>query len=88
MEIRRGSREVLEAHQGPPFFGGNMSMATLEREIVFEASRILHNRKLRKKDLREWSTGTVKIAEDEVQIHIPELGVNVVVFKTMDKRKS
>ncbi len=64
-----------------------MSMATLEREIVREAQVILKNKKLRLKDIMEWSTGEIEEVKCEVIFSIPSLGVNVAVDKAMDKRE-
>lgn len=65
-----------------------MSFATLESEILHEARAILCNRKLRLKDLLEWSTGTPKVEEGEVSIRLTRnASVTVVVAKENDKRK-
>lgn len=51
-----------------------MSMASLEKEIVAEASGIA-KRKLKKKDMMEWSTSPIKEVAGEFIIHCPTLGV-------------
>jgi len=42
-----------------------MTMASLEREILAEAKIIVGNKKLRMKDIMEWSTGEIKAQEGE-----------------------
>lgn len=37
-----------------------MSMATLERAIIAGAREVLNNKKLRIKDMMEWSTGKIE----------------------------
>jgi hypothetical protein len=64
-----------------------MSFATLETAVLNEARVVLNNRKLRKKDIIEWSTGDVKAEDGEVVVRCPDIGVNVVVPKEHDKRK-
>jgi len=65
-----------------------MSMATLEKAILFGAKEVFKNSKLRKKDLLEWSSGELKPqADTEVVARVPDPGVWVCVLKTMDKRK-
>lgn len=64
-----------------------MGMRELEAEILAEARKVSRNTKLRQKDIREWSTGLIMAQADEVVIRCPDIGVNVSVFKTMDKRK-
>lgn len=64
-----------------------MSMQTLEREIVAEARGVLKNKKLRVKDMQEWSTGPITAEDGEVVISLPSLGVNVAVKKECDKRE-
>ncbi len=61
-------------------------MATLERAILASARVILKNPKLKQKDILEWSTGTVVPKKDEIEVRIPDPGVNICVYKTNDKR--
>ncbi len=64
-----------------------MSMATLEREILANAKVVLCNKKLRMKDILEWSTGDVKAKnDDEVVVRIANPGVNICVKKELDKQ--
>jgi len=66
-----------------------MSMATLEKAILFGAKEVFKNSKLRKKDLLEWSSNKIKpqFVDIEVVARVPDPGVWVCVLKTMDKRK-
>lgn len=65
-----------------------MSLATLERAITEEARSILNNRKLRVKDMQEWSTGEVKPQEGEIVIFCPTIGAYAAFKKECDKRKA
>lgn len=62
-----------------------MSLATLEREIVSETREVAKRPKLRKKDLIAWSTSPdgAKVDDEakEMQVHLPRLGVYVVIPK-------
>lgn len=68
-----------------------MSMATLERAVLWGAQTVFNNPKLKLKDIREWSTSeqTVKgnCGKDEVVARVPNPGVWVCIFKVNDKRK-
>lgn len=63
-----------------------MSFATLERMVLAGAKIFFNNRKLRLKDLMEWSTGELKPAEGEVAGYIPDPGVWVCIKQELDKR--
>ena len=63
-----------------------MSMATLEHAILAGARDVLGNRKLRMKDIMEWSTGDIKPQDGEVCVRVPDPGVNVCVKTECDKR--
>lgn len=65
-----------------------MGIHEVESAITAEARVVLNNRKLRVKDLNEWSTGELKAGEGEVVIKLPELKVNVCVAKEHDKRSN
>jgi hypothetical protein len=80
LESIMGTRSVGERTKA-------MSMATLETAILAEARAVFNNRKLRKKDILEWGTGTVKAVDGEVQATLPVLKVNVAILKVNDKRK-
>ncbi len=56
-----------------------MSLRTLEAEILKELRAIASNTKLRQKDIMEWSTGKVKVQDDETLYYLPELAINVSV---------
>lgn len=51
----------------------------LEAEILKEAKVVTGNKKLRQKDILEWSTGEVKAEEGETLYHLPELNINIAV---------
>jgi hypothetical protein len=64
----------------------NMSMATLEREILAQAKIAVKNPKLKMKDVLEWSTGDVKPQDGEVAIRLDNPGCNICILKISDKR--
>jgi len=55
-----------------------MSLRTLESAILAEAKQVV-NKKLRLKDIVEWSTGKIKPQEGEKIYRLPDIGVNIVV---------
>lgn len=63
-----------------------MSFNQFESEIWRACQRELNNPRMRKKDLLEWSTGSIEAGDGEILLRIEHLGVNVVVAQTMDKR--
>lgn len=63
-----------------------MSMKTLEQAILVGARVVLHNPKLRFKDIMEWSTGDIEVRENEVVVNVPYPGVFVAVNEDCDKR--
>jgi len=65
-----------------------MSMATLERAVLAGARVVLNNRKLKKADIQEWSTGEIEPHDGEVVVRVPDPGVFVAVKKENDKRKA
>ena len=56
-----------------------MGMKELERAVLAEAKIVTGNKKLRMKDIMEWSTGEVKQEEGEKLYRLPELAVNIAV---------
>lgn len=58
-----------------------MSMQSLERAILAEAKKITGNKKLRMKDIMEWSTGEIKAQSEEELHRLPEMGVNIAIIK-------
>ena len=54
-----------------------MSLASLEREMLFELKRVTKNPKLTKNSIQEWSTGPVKAQAGETLIFLPTLQINV-----------
>lgn len=64
-----------------------MSIRSLESAITSEARAVFNNRKLRVKDIMEWSTGEIKPADGEVVARMPLNGVYVAISAEHDKRK-
>jgi hypothetical protein len=64
-----------------------MSIASFETEIVEAAKIVTCNKKLRKKDLREWSTGKIVPRDDERVFFLGTLQVYVSVLKSVCKGK-
>jgi hypothetical protein len=54
-------------------------MRTLEAAILKELRVVANSKKLRQKDIMEWSTGPVKAQEGETLYYLPELKINVSV---------
>lgn len=69
--------------------GENMSLTSLENDIMWAARRAFNNPRLRKKDLLEWSSGPLSPESDnEVALKLEEPPtVWVTVPKECDKRK-
>lgn len=66
-----------------------MSMRYLNRTIRVSAQAFFCNKKLRDKDILEWSSGTITPEDDEVVAWLADPGVNVAIKKkTNDKRTS
>lgn len=61
-----------------------MSLSSLERAIWRELQQVTGNRKIRLKDMMEWSTSAdaLKPREGEKVIHLPLHKVNVVYKET------
>lgn len=59
-----------------------MSMQSLERAILVEAKEVTGNKKLRMKDIIEWSTGEIKAQAGEKLYRLPISGVNIAVKET------
>ena len=56
-----------------------MGMRQLETAVLAEARIVTSNKKLRMKDIMEWSTGKIKPEKGEKLYYLPELGVNIAV---------
>ena len=56
-----------------------MSMKSLETAILAEAKTVTGNKKLRMKDIMEWSTGEVKPEPGEQIFRLPNMGVNIAI---------
>ena len=61
-----------------------MRMASLERAILFDAKRFFNNKKLRMKDIMEWSTGDIMPQDGEVVERVN--GIYVAIKTGDDKR--
>jgi len=57
-----------------------MGTRQLKAAILAEAKIITGNKKLRMKDIMEWSTGEVKPQEGEKLYRLPELGLNIAII--------
>ena len=58
-----------------------MGMRQLESAILAEAKIVTGNKKLRMKDVMEWSTGKVKPESGEIVYHLPKMSVNIAIKK-------
>ncbi len=65
-----------------------MSFATLERAVLHEARAVFNNRKLRQKDIIEWTTGEIEKHDGETIVTLPVLGIQVAVGTEHDRRAS
>lgn len=65
-----------------------MSMRTLESAVLYGAREMFNNRKLRLKDIQEWSSGELEPHDGEVAAYVPDPGVWVSVKTECDKRKA
>ena len=64
-----------------------MGIRQLEAEILHELKIVANNKKLRQKDIMEWSSGNIKAHDGEEVYHLPELKMDVAI-KVMPKTKS
>ncbi len=56
-------------------------MQSLEREILVEAKEVTGNKKLRTKDIMEWSTGEIKAQPGEKLYRLPKLAINIAIVE-------
>lgn len=56
-----------------------MALTNIERAILAEAKIVTGNKKLRMKDIMEWSTGEVKVQAGEKLYRLPELAINIAI---------
>ena len=56
-----------------------MSLRTLESVMLAEARIVTDNKKLRQKDIMEWSTGEIKPHPGEKIYYLSELKINIAV---------
>ena len=75
------SKAVGDYEQGrnPRIREQRMGIKQLEAAVLAEAKIVTGNKKLRMKDIMEWSTGEVTPQEGEKLHRLPELGVNIAV---------
>ena len=64
-----------------------MSTMTLERKIWLECQQVIRNPEMREKDLLEWSIGSLKPREGEVEIWLPDMQRNALVPAALDRRE-
>ena len=65
-----------------------MTICTLELEIWKEAKAFFRNKKLRLKDLLEWSTTEIIPDDDsEVVVKLPKIKCYVCIEREYDRRK-
>lgn len=58
-----------------------MGLRELEAAILKEAREVTGNKKLRQKDIMEWTTGDIRPRDDEAVYRLPVVGVNIAVKK-------
>ena len=58
-----------------------MGIRQLESAILIEAKLVTNNKKLKMKDIMEWSTGEIKPEPGEKLYRLPGLGVNIAVVE-------
>lgn len=63
-----------------------MGFRQLESAIAAETREIFCNRKIRLKDIMEWSTGVIDQQEGEVVEYMPRHKVLVAIKQELDKR--
>jgi len=56
-----------------------MGIRQLESAILAEAKIVTGNKKLRMKDIMEWSTGKVKPRQGEAVYYLPTMKVNIAI---------
>jgi hypothetical protein len=65
-----------------------MTIRTLETAILAEAREVLCNRKLRLRDIEEWTTGYADPQEAEISVYLPKLQIGIAIKEIHDKRLS
>jgi len=56
-----------------------MGFRQIETKILAEAKEVTGNKKLRLKDIMEWSTGEIKAQEGETLYDLPKCDVHIAV---------
>lgn len=65
-----------------------MALRNLEAAILAELHVVTGNRKIRQKDIMEWSTGTVEAHGEEKLAFLPSHKVNVAYVEPAKKQKA
>lgn len=65
-----------------------MSFRELESAILMELREVSGNRKIRLKDIMEWSTGKIEPQEGETYFYLPRHGVHACVKVPVKKVKA
>lgn len=60
-----------------------MGIKQLEAAILVEARTVTGIKKLRQKDIMEWSSGKIEPREGEAVFRLPDIGVNIAVLDTL-----
>jgi hypothetical protein len=63
-----------------------MSLRDLEAAILRELREVTGMKKLRQKDIAQWSTGAVRTGDGELTTFLPTLGVHVA-YKSPPKKR-
>lgn len=63
-----------------------MSVASFERELLYEARLVLRNPKARLKDMMEWNTKEIKPHDGEVVVRLEQSNVWAAFPISCDKR--
>lgn len=64
-----------------------MGLRQLEAAILSELRHVTGNRRIRQRDIMEWSTGKVEARGDEKLVHLPLNRVNVAYLEPPRKKR-
>ena len=64
----------------------NLNIGLFQREILASAKATVKNPKLKLRDILEWSVGEVKPCDGEVAVGLNDIGCNICILKSHDKR--
>lgn len=62
-----------------------MGIRELNKAMLIEAKKITGNKKLKQKDIMEWSTGNIVAQEGEKTYKLPELGIYIAAKEQADE---